>query len=210
LIYSFGKDSSAQFTAGIGTFNVTAEASVDGGVKQSSVDFNRITTGNFKCASKSLVPSCLAKLKSSGIFGSLTDSVYLDEINVRVEVSGRIEYDWRSIDGNSNKRSSPFSIAIPLLQFDIGGPECGAPAPVDRHDKPITLALDKNNYRISLDWRGQLMSRQNKRFTLSLSAPKSSHHFAKVVLELSDGSTIASMPMDILYFTPRMPPPPKQ
>jgi hypothetical protein len=210
LLYSFGKTSSAEFTADVGTFDESKDAGVEGGLKKSSLNIDRIKAGKFKCASKSALPACLAKLKSSGIFGSLADSVYLVDVAVRVNATGKIVYNWKGSDGESNDRSSPFLIDVPLLQFNLEGPECGAPAPVERNEKPIALSLDKKNYRISLDWHSQLMPRQNKRLALALSAPKSSHHLAKVVLELSDGSRLASMPLDILYFTPRMPPPPKE
>jgi hypothetical protein len=210
LTYSFGKKPSAGFTASVGTFDHTADPSVEDGLKKSVLNIAQAKAGKFKCASQSALPACLAKLKSSGIFGSLVDTVYLAENAVLTEATGRIEYDWIGSDGKSNKRSSPFAVEFPLLHFSIGGPECGAPGPVDRDNKPIALSLDKKSYRISLDWHSQLMPRQNKRLALALSAPKSSRHFAKVVLELSDGSMVASMPLDILYFTPRMPPPPKE
>jgi hypothetical protein len=206
LIYSFGKVSATEFTANVGTIDESKLASVEDGLQKSSLNIGRIKTEKFKCASKSALPACLAKLKTSGVFGSLADSIYLNDTYVRADATGRIEYDWTDSDGKSNKRSSPFAIAIPLLHFELGGPECGAPAPVDRKEKPIVLSLDKKNYRIPLQWSGQLVPRQNKRLALSLSAPKSSHHLLKVVVELSDGSTVASMPQDIRYFTPRIPP----
>jgi hypothetical protein len=205
LIYSFGKASAAEFTANVGTFDEAKEASVESGLQKSSLNMGRIKTEKFKCATNSAIPACLAKLKTSGIFGSLADSIYLKDNSVQTVANGRIEYSWTGSDGKSNKRSSPFAIAIPLLEFNQQGPECGAPAPVGRNEKPIALSLDKKNYRVPLQWRGQLMPRHNKRLGLSLSAPKSSRHLAKVVVELSDGSTVASMPLDMLYFTPRMP-----
>jgi hypothetical protein len=209
LIYSFGTatNASPEFTSSIGTFDQKAEASVDDGIKKSSLNIDRAKDEKFKCASKSQLPACLAKLKTSGIFGNLSNSVSLAGPNVQVEAAGRIEYEWLGIDQTSNQRSSPFAITIPILHFELEGAECGAPGPVDRTDKPLELSLDRKNYRLPIDWRGQLAARQNKRIGLSLSAPKASHHVLKIALELTDGSTVTSMPIDISYFKPRIPAP---
>jgi hypothetical protein len=115
MIYSFGKASSAQFTASLGTFEYTVDVSVEEGLRTSSLNINRLKAGHFSCASKAVVKSCLATLRGSGIFGSLTDSVYLSDVTVFVDTTGRFDYEWLSIDGTSNKRSSPFVIDIPLL-----------------------------------------------------------------------------------------------
>jgi hypothetical protein len=75
-------------------------------------------------------------------------------------------------------------------------------SPAGRDEKPVQLALDRRNYRISLDWRGQIKPRQVSRFALSLAAEKSSHHVLKLVLALADGNSLSSDPIDITYFTP--------
>lgn len=224
LIYSFtdGSKRSSEVSGRMATFDQRTTGSVDGGLRALGVDVARLKAGKFKCASKKQVPACLAALEQSGIFGRMADAVYPGKIveskddfsdyeggKVFSKASGRVEYDWMGSDGKTNHRVSPFELTIPLFHFDIvTGPECGAAGPVDRHEKPIELSLDRNNYRIPLAWRGQLPSRSNKRFALSLAAAKSSHHVMRLVLELADGNTLASPTVDLSYFKPRMPPPP--
>jgi hypothetical protein len=55
-----------------------------------------------------------------------------------------------------------------------------------------------------LPYKGNLAPQQNKRFALSLIADKSSGHKFKVVLELADGTQVASPDIDLIYFLPRM------
>jgi len=209
LVYTFGTKSarSSELIADLGTFDERTTATVDDGVRQSGADIARLKAGKFKCSSKSQVPACLAQLKGSGVLGRLANYVTIAEGNrVQTTATGSIEYDWIDSDNKTNHRSSPFSIVIPILFFEVGGgPECGAPGPVDRDEKPVALSLDRQNYRIPLGWSGPLASRQTSRFALSLTAPKASHHVLKLVLTLADGGTVSSGPIDISYFTPRMP-----
>jgi hypothetical protein len=210
LIHSFGSKStrSPDFVAALGTFDASTTATVEDGLRKSGLDIEKIKNGKFKCASKSQVPACLAKLKGTSVLGNLANYLYTGGNTVFTNVSGRIEYDWVNSDGKTTNRASPFVIDIALFHFDVGGgPECGAPGPVDRNDKPIELSLDRKSYRIPLDWRGQLASRQNSRFGFILAAAKSSRHVFKLVLELADGNTLTSPTMDLSYFKPRMPPP---
>jgi hypothetical protein len=209
LVYTFGTKSarSSEFTAQLGTFDQTTKATVDEGVRQAAVDIDKLRAGKFKCASRSQVPACLSRVKGTGILGNLANYVYLDGNQVRTNVAGTIQYDWIDSDNNTNHRSSPFAIVIPILFFEVGGgPECGAPGPVDRSEKPVVLSLDRKDYRIPLTWRAQIGSRQTSRFALSLAAEKASHHILNLVLVLADGNAVSSGPIDISYFKPRMPP----
>jgi hypothetical protein len=210
LAYSFVAKSlrSSQFTADLGTFDHQVTATVDEAVRKQGVDVAKLSDGTFKCSSRSQVPACLARLKSTGIFGELANYVYTSGNMVATRVEGDIQYDWVDSRKATQQRSSPFAVTIPLLFFDVGGAECGAPGPVERPSKPIALSLDRQNYRVPLPFKGPVASRQVSRFGLTLTAEKASHHALKVVLSLADGTTISSGPVDVTYFTPRMPPPP--
>jgi hypothetical protein len=209
LVYSFGSKESVRsrdFNADLKTFDKSKKATVEDGLRQAGVDINKIKAGKFACSSLSNVPSCLARLKATGILGTIVDQVYSQDNILLTNVAGRIEYEWRSSDNRTNARSSPFTIIIPILKFDIGQEaECGAPGPVDRRYAPVILSLDRTNYRIPLSWRGPLAVRAEKRFGLTLTAPKSSHHVFKAVFELADGTTLTSPTVDLSYFTPRLP-----
>jgi hypothetical protein len=211
LVYSFGTKASRtmDFVANLGTFDQATVATVEDGLRKSALNISRVKAGKFKCTSKSQIPACLTQLKGTGVLGNLADYVYAKGRAVFTNVSGKIEYEWVGSDNKTNNRASPFSVDIPLFHFDVGGgPECGAPGPVDRNEKPIELSLDRKNYRIPLNWRGQLGSRQDKRFAFSLAAARSSNHVLTLVVQFADGNIITSLPMDISYFKPRMPPPP--
>jgi hypothetical protein len=213
MTYSFGGKSTrtSEFVSDLGTFDQTTTATVEDGFRKSALNIDKIKAGKFKCASKSQVPACFARLKETGILGNLANFVYTAGIQVYTDVAGRFEYEWTSDDQKTNSRVSPFAIVIPIFHFDVGGgPECGAPGPIDRNEKPVELSLDRKNYRIPLSWRGQLGSRQDKRFSFSLVAAKSSHHTLKLVVQFADGNTLTSIPVDISYFKPRMPPPPPE
>jgi hypothetical protein len=206
LVYSLGKASppATQFTADLKTFDLSKMATVEDGLRRSGVDIDKLKIGKFHCSSKAQVPGCFAQLKKTGIFGDLAANAYVKDSIVFADLSARIEYQWQDADGRTNNRSSPFSMVIPLLHFDTAkGPECGAGPPVDRNTKPLELSLDQKNYRLKLDWSGQIESRQGRRYGFVLTAKKASHHVLHVVLEFADGNSLKSLPIDISYFVPR-------
>jgi hypothetical protein len=208
LVYTFGTNSahSPELVADVGSFDETVDTTVEGGLRNSGVEIDKIRGGKFKCPSNSQVPACLGRLKQAGLLGSLANYVYTMENQLLINVLGSFQYDWTDVDKNIKHRISPFGIVSRILFFETGGgPECGAPGPVDRTDKPVLLSLDRRAYRISLGWKGQLKSRQISSFALSLAAEKSSHHFLKLILVLADGSTLNSSTLDLSYFMPRLP-----
>jgi hypothetical protein len=208
LVYTFGANStrSPEFAVDVGSFDETAGTTVEGGLRRSAVNIDKVKTDKFKCASISQVPACLARLKQTGILGDLANYVYTQQNQLLTSVAGSFQYDWTDVDKRANHRTSPFKVVSRILFFETGGgPECGAPGPVDRSDKPVKLSLDQTGYRIPLEWHGQVKSRQTSSFSLSLAAEKSSHHVLKLVLVLADGGNLISPTLDISYFLPRMP-----
>lgn len=209
LIYTFGNKAArtSEFDLTMSTFDKkTSTVTVEEALRSAGVNISGIRRDNFTCSSVSRVPACLAELEKSGIFGNLAGRVFAEANHVLTNVAGRIEYNWKGSDGGANSRVSPFSVNISLLRFKVGaGPECGAPSAIDRNLKLIELPLDRDNYRIPVDWRDQLAPRQNKRFALSLVSQKSSHHLFRLVLELADGRALTSPKVDLTYFKPRPP-----
>jgi hypothetical protein len=206
LIYSFNNTTSAQmpqFTAKVGTFDKTANTSVTDGLRKLGLDVDKVSKTKFACKSESEVPACLDHVKATGILGTLADRVFNVGYQVRTKMVGHIDYDWVDSDGKDNNRSSPVAIDIPLFFFGTIGPECGGPAPVD-HLPTVRLALDRKAYRIPVEWSGDLAQGDNRRLGLSLIAPKSSQHTFRLVLELADGTTLASQQVNLTYFKPRL------
>jgi hypothetical protein len=210
VTYSFGRipNPAASFVEDIGSFDETQPASVVDGLQKSGVNVQRLRTGVFKCPSLAQIPACTAQLQRSGILGKVADTVFTQHTNVLTRVSGRINYNWSDSSGAPQQRQSPIFLEIPLLEFKIpDAAECGAPGPVERDLKPLQLSLDRKNYRIALDYSGNLAPRQNRRFGLTLSAQKSSRHLFKITLELTDGRTVSTPKFDLLYFKPNLRPP---
>jgi hypothetical protein len=213
VTYSFGRAPSpaASFVQDIGSFDEAKSASVEDGLQKSGVNVQRLRTGEFKCPSLARVPACTTQLQRSGLLGKVADTVFAKNLNVLTRVSGQIDYGWTDSSGALRQRQSPIFLEIPLLEFKIpDAAECGAPGPVERDLKPLQLSLDRKNYRIALDYSGNLAPRQNRRFGLTLSAQKSSQHLFKITLELADGRTVSTPKFDLLYFKlrPQPDPPP--
>lgn len=193
------------FTTNLGDFDQQTKVSVLDALKAAGLNIDRITKEKFPCDSEEHAERCLGKLAKTGIFGELKNSVFADWLTVNTTASGTIDYDWKDSQGTSHSRQSPFSVGIPLLQFNYEGPECGGAGPVERDYKPVKLSLDRKDYRIPLSYSGEVKPHQERRFALALVADKSSQHVFKVVLELADGSTVSSPTIDLLYFMPRFP-----
>jgi hypothetical protein len=158
-----------------------------------------------KCASMARVPTCLSQLEQQGKLGRLAGLTTTSGNSVGTHVVAELTYRWHDVSGRVTQRSSPVQAVFELFQFDTGeGPECGAGGPGEAGFKSIRLELDRTNYRIPLPFRGAMGPRQNRRFELTLTAIKASQHNFQVVLELADGSRSASVPVELLYFTPQL------
>jgi hypothetical protein len=206
VVYSFGDKPSQlpAFTAELGTFDTAKGVSLEHGLRDLGVDTDRISRFKFKCTSASDVPACLKQVEASGTLGRLAGHVFTVRTEVRAKVRGHIDFEWTGVDGTNNRHSAPLSVDIPLFFFSFGvSAECGYGI-VDRSGKPVQLSLDRQNYRIPLEWRAELAQGQNSRFALSIGAAKSSGHTFRLVLELADGATLTSRPVNLTYFRPRL------
>jgi hypothetical protein len=157
-----------------------------------------------RCPSNAQVPACLARLRSTLAMGRIADIAYTRNDMVLTRLMGTLRYQWRDADGRMQPREHPVDIELQLFRFDTGEQaEMGAGGPEEAGFKPITLLLDRTQYRLPLPYRPRLAPGQNQRFQLTLNAPKASRHLFRVVLELSDGSRVATPPVDLLYFVPQ-------
>jgi hypothetical protein len=203
--FAAGNVQSKSFVSAFPTFDQNLIATVEGALKQAGANIIAIKRGSYRCASHSQVPSCFAKLKETRIFGELGNNVYVENNIVFSDVSGTIDYSWVDYKGATIKSTAPFKVSVPLGKFAfVAGPECGAEGPIDRNEHPIIFPLDRQGYRIPLNWHTRMLPRQEQKFSLSLASRKASHDVFKVVLQLSDGRTISSPVIDMSYFTPRM------
>jgi hypothetical protein len=191
------------FTIPVEAFDQRTRISVQNDLKALGLQIDKVTKEKFPCDSDDHADQCAAELAKTGIFGELDKSIFTDWHTVETTASGTIDYRWTDSRGAGHSRQSPFWVDIPILAFNYEGPECGGAGPVERGYKTVKLSLDRKNYRIPLSYKGSLGPHQNRRFALSLVSEKSSQHSFKVVLELADGSNVASPKVDLLYFVPR-------
>ena len=207
VTYSFGEQfgsGSQTFVIDAGTFDQAKEVSTQPGFQGSGVDVSRFKEARYPCPSYEQVPACLTNLVRTGLFGELGQAVYSEDKYVYVKISGTIDYDWADAQGSLQHRHSPISVKLPVLAFVVGPvAEYGAPEAVSRKLPAVMLGLDARNYRIPFSYRGRLKAQEDKRFALTLDAARSSHHQFKIVLQLADGSTVATPQADLLLFKPR-------
>ena len=205
LNYSLGTDASrvGPFTAQIGDFADTRTTSVESALIASKVRVDRLRSHQYACGSMDAIGECLKRIEASGDLGALADHVFINGSDVYANLDGRLDYDWTDVAGTRNHRTSPVSIDVPLFHIKVVEAECGGGAPTERTDRVITLLLDRKNYRLPLNWHADLRPREDKRFAFSLVAPKSSHHRFRLTVDLSDGSSLNSLLVDLTYFRPR-------
>jgi hypothetical protein len=207
VTYSFGnekKSGDERFTAEIGTFENSATVSVIDGLRSLKMDTDSLGAKPFKCDRKP--PACLLALSKSGLLGDASTFAFADDGGILSRISGTILYQWVDSAGIVHHERSPFSVDIPIVQFEPqSGVDCGGAGAVERGYKTVRFSLDRKDYRIPLSYSGDVKPHQERRFGLALVADKSSRHVFKVVLELADGSTVSSPTIDFLYFVPRFP-----
>jgi len=158
-----------------------------------------------KCPSNRQVPACLARLGRSMPMGRIADIAYTRADMVLTRLFGSLRYQWRDVGGQVQVREHPANLEILLFRFDTGeGAEMGGAGPEEMGFRPITLQLDREQYRLPLPYRPRLGPGQNQRFQLTLNAPKASSHQFRVVLETSDGRRVTTAPLDLQYFVPKI------
>ncbi|QIG91130.1 MULTISPECIES: MORN repeat-containing protein [unclassified Bradyrhizobium] len=243
LTYSLGTADrrTQETTAQLGSFDGTKQASIVDGLRGFGVDTDRLKkaaldlyrqkmsdkpkTGGlaFRCDMPSgdttedqintALAACVLKVKKTGLFGRLGDFVYPQQNVIFTTMSGNIEYQWKSNQGELKSKSSPFSLNIPLVSFDIEMGEAGCDDAVDRGSRvqtsPSLLSVGRSSYQVHLpkNWQASIAQGTARSFNLDISAPKTSRHQFQLVLKLTDGSVVTSPVVDLTYFRPRMPKP---
>ncbi len=145
---------------------------------------------------------CLARLTASGIFGNLTDYVFIQDRKFGVRAVGRVAFNWRDADGRLQNGEAPFDAFIPLGTF-YSPAECeGGDLKDINYGKPFELKLDTSNYRIPFSINGAVSTASVGRWRVLLDAPKSSRHQFQLVLLLADGREIISRKISLLIYRP--------
>jgi hypothetical protein len=215
-------------TRTIGNIDKTAAVNFESDLKASSVDTARLAlqakvcppTGSgscsdgFRCSSadnKLDEKACLREIGGASLFGSLADKVRISGVgpygnddagNIVTTVAGVLEYDWTDAAGTVHNRASPFRERLWLGRVNFGV-ECGDGASVKRPaQSPLKLKLDQSGYRISVPIKEAVPAGRTTRYSLLLNSARSSQHDFVVALQLADGRTIRSRPINLTYFYP--------
>ena len=207
LDFGFGRDRQATITGFSLALGALGAAEVTPVKAMSAVvpNVQRLLDQPPKCPSNRQVPNCLAQLQRAQGLGRLGEVAYTRDDMVLTRLVGTLRYQWREVDGRMQPREHPVNVELLVFRFDTGeGAEMGGAAPEEAGFQPIMLQLDRQNYRLPLPYRPRLGPGQNQRFQLTLKAPKASSHQFRVVLESSDGRRVTTVPLDLLYFVPRI------
>ncbi len=207
LLFAFGRDrpTTQAFQLALGPLG-SVDASVAQAVGQLGPRLDGLRRRAPTCPSTQQLPQCLARLERDGALGGFAGIARVHEGGeVVTHLSGMLAYTWHDANGAAVAARSPVETDVTLFFIEAGAPECGAGAPGEGGFRPVKLALDRSNYTLPLPYRGRLGPRENRRLELALVADRASRHLLRVVVELSDGRRIASTPMEIGYFTPRIP-----
>ncbi|TDR94596.1 hypothetical protein [Enterovirga rhinocerotis] len=162
----------------------------------------RADTGGIGCRSRGNGPACLAEIAASGLFGTLSRQITLEERDIYLNAVGNLSYVWKNAKGEEEARTSPFTARLLLGRTPIEA-ECGEGAekePVGK--KPLEFRLDQSRYRLPIAFERTIPAGRSARYTVAVSAAKSSGHNFKVVLQTADGQQIASRPISLTYFRP--------
>src|SRR5262249_43583754 len=130
---------------------------------------NRNSAKGFVCKVKDRA-GCLNQIKSTGAFGSLTNLLFLDGIEIVVRTFGTLDYGWIAIAGVEHKASSPFNVELALggLKREAEQGEGGAREMITR--KRQQLRLDASGYRIPIAFSTAVPAGRTARLILPIEA----------------------------------------
>lgn len=182
-------------------------------LKSSSFNLENFPNTKVSCPSKNPY-TCLQKFKNSNFFGGLNDLVYVtrevqayDRFAVRAQIE--ISYEW--YDNSSYKiyhekliANSEFELYKTDIPYNIQREGEGGESTV-LFKNPTILPENKGPYRLNLPISGQIPAGTAGRWNLQLGSRRNSRHLFKVVFVLSDGRTVASRPIDFLFYHPSNP-----
>jgi hypothetical protein len=195
-------------TKDLGLIRASTKVDLEGDLRAAGVktaDLKRrgeVGGGGIACRSKGNAPACLAEIAGSGLFGTLSRQITLEERDIYLNAAGTLNYTWRDQKGQEMQRSSPFATKILLGRTPIEA-ECGEGAekePVGR--KPLEFRLDQSRYRLPVAFERTIAPGRSARYVVGVAAAKSSEHKFKVVLQTADGQQIISRPISLTYFRP--------
>ena len=207
LTFAFGDESgpkTKEMVIDVGDLAFRTDLATEDSIKALGVDTDTLTKGDYRCSSEEEYARCLADWKNSDLLAPLKGAVFSYNTLLLTRLWGDLSFSWTDFAGAVHKQTRPVAGDVLLLDVNAALPECGGLSAIERNFATIKLPLDKTNVRIPLKLSDRITPRQEKRYGINLVAEKASHHRFRFVLELADGTTVASPMADLEYFTPRM------
>ncbi len=162
----------------------------------------RAETGGIACRAKGNAAACLAEIAATGLFGTLSRQIALEERDIVLNATGSLDYGWKDVRGREADRTQPFTARLLLGRTPVEA-ECGEGAEKEAIAKrPLDFRLDQTGYRLPVAFERTIPAGRSARYTVSVQAAKSSAHRFKVVLQTADGRLISSRPIALTYFLP--------
>lgn len=192
-------------TKDLGTLATVARVDLEAELRAAGVRIDQLKARAEKgiaCTSRGNPSACAAEIANSGLFGSLSRSISLEDRDIFLNASGQLAYVWRDAKGGENARTSPFTARILLGRTPVEA-ECGEGAekePVGR--RPLEFRLDQAGYRLPVAFERTIPASRTARYTVAVRAAKSSGHEFRVVVQTADGRQVTSRPISLTYFLP--------
>jgi hypothetical protein len=147
---------------------------------------------------------CMSALRRNPLFGTVGSQLTNEDVQIFLNTVGQLQYTWLDDQSQYHNKASPYRIRLHLGHFTISA-ECGegaAPEPIAVN--PIRLKLAGNGYSLPVPFHKTVEAGQTARLTVRVDAEKSSDHVFQFVAVLSNGDQVASRPISLLFFRPRV------
>lgn len=167
-----------------------------------NVNIDRLRNSALQCTSPNS-DACLAEQLASDVFGEIGEAMSLTGNAFHVGLAGKLDYQWATADGTLSPGTSEFatSLVVGYLPYQL---ECGEGASeVILRFEPFKLQLDAGGYQVALPLSDEIPAGVVSRWRFWLDALKSSTHEFRLRVQLADGRTLESRPVNLLYFKPR-------
>ncbi|TCP85321.1 hypothetical protein C8J31_107289 [Rhizobium sp. PP-CC-2G-626] len=199
-----GSEVANPFIAQLGTIGEKGKTDVVAALVAAGLNAKKMSEEEFKCGKGTSESACLNMARNAGVFGKLRDLVRLNDVFFYLPMKSTLEYDWADANGQLRHKVSPFTVDLALGTRELMS-ECGEGSlPEARFRDPFQLKADARNYRIPIPLAEDLQPGVKGRWRIQLDAPMSSNHKLRIVVQLADGRDIASRPIKLLYFKPRL------
>ena len=162
---------------------------------------------HIECFSREDRQECLDAAVRDAPLGNVRPFVGWHGTHMTAIVNGTLTYSWKDGAGNVRRSSAAYSQPILLTSVEVKNEgECGDLGP----DQPaanvpiLQFRPGESNYKLTYTPKTAIdISSAGKGLTLGVLSERSSNSVLRVIAKFSDGRSIKSKPVRVLYFRPR-------